>query len=117
MNENRLALALSMVDDGQCGRLGVMDSRRQWDLTDLCGVALALERASQVVDNNTSSSRAKKSGVGLTKTPASPSNDDDLAVEPQLACHPGEDTVLKGWSLDVSIWFGEASVQQQIISS
>lgn len=63
--------------------------------TDLCGGAFALERTSQVVDNYTSSPRAEKCSICLAQTAASSSDDDNLAVEPQLACHSGKGTVLE----------------------
>ena len=50
-------------------------------------VTLALERATKVVDNDAGTSGSEESGIGLSETTASSSDDDDLAVVSQLLRH------------------------------
>lgn len=50
--------------------------------TNLGGGAFALERATQVVDDDAGSSGTKEGSICLTQAATSSSHDDDLAVEP-----------------------------------
>lgn len=52
-----------------------------------CAVTLALEGTTQVIDNDGSTSGTKEEGISLTKTIASTSDDNDLAVESKLRRH------------------------------
>lgn len=51
------------------------------------GVALALGRAAEVVDDDARAAGAEEQGVDLAETAASTGDDDDLAVVPQLISH------------------------------
>lgn len=53
----------------------------------LVGVALALEGAAEVVDDDAGTARGEEEGVGLAEAAASAGDDDDLAVESQLLSH------------------------------
>lgn len=65
--------------------------KREWGKwerqTHLCGVALALERASQVVNDDAGAARSKEGGICLAEAAASPGDDDNLSVVPQLCSH------------------------------
>lgn len=53
----------------------------------LGGGALALEGTTQIVDDDGSTAGTEEQAVGLTKTTTGASDDNDLAVEPQLLSH------------------------------
>jgi hypothetical protein len=58
-------------------------------MTYLAGAAIALERTTEVVDNNAGAARGKEKGVDLTQATTGTGDDDDLAVVSQLLSHAG----------------------------
>jgi len=64
-----------------------MRKHSEKDSTNLGRGTLALERATEIVDNNAGAPRGKEGGISLSETTASAGHQDDLAIEPQLLRH------------------------------